>query len=73
MSKDKGKGKDRVYYRRGHWVRVRTDPPQRRTGGAWIALAVAAVVGWGLLNGGTGDGSSSVPAPQPSAPATASP
>ncbi|MEU7165411.1 hypothetical protein AB0A70_12300 [Streptomyces morookaense] len=65
--------KDGYYYRRGHWVRVPSGPPQRRTGGAWIALAVAAVVGWGLLNGGTEDGTPHAPAPQPSAPATASP
>ncbi|MCA6092130.1 hypothetical protein LE181_08145 [Streptomyces sp. SCA3-4] len=54
--------RDEWYYRRGHWVRK---PAARRNSGPWTALAVAAVLGWGMFNGCLHDGTDDQPPPTP--------
>ncbi|MFI9234826.1 hypothetical protein [Streptomyces sp. NPDC053079] len=58
------------YYRRGHWVRK---PARGRSDGnsPWIALAVVAVLVWGMLNSCLNDGTSDEPAPKSPASSTA--
>ncbi|MEU5052764.1 hypothetical protein [Streptomyces sp. NPDC021096] len=58
------------YYRRGHWVRK---PNRSRSDGnsPWIALAVVAVLVWGMLNSCLNDDASDEPAPKPPASSTA--
>ncbi|MFI9201506.1 hypothetical protein [Streptomyces sp. NPDC053048] len=58
------------YYRRGHWVHRAV--PDRRSSGTWTALAVAAFLGWGLLNGCTAEEPDAhrEPAPAPSVRST---
>lgn len=61
---------DDRYYRRGHWVRKTV--PERRAGGTWTGLAVAAVLGWGLLNGCVGQETPADAPPSPPATSGAS-
>ncbi|MEU1670702.1 hypothetical protein ABZ752_01550 [Streptomyces roseifaciens] len=51
------------YYRRGHWVRM--PAPRRRTSGMWFGLALAAFLGWGLLNGCTAEETDAPHGPRP--------